>query len=135
MKRGLILGATAVVGVVGAVQYPVGAWSPEFLVGAGSPDLSAARTATAGEQVITGDAVQTRFGTVQVAIVVSNGKLTDIQPLQWPDGRNLQYSSYSIPKLVTSALSAQSAEVSVISGATYTSEGFIQSLQSALAKR
>jgi uncharacterized protein with FMN-binding domain len=95
--------------------------------------------ATAGIQTTysgqaTGDAVQTPFGTVQVQVTIQNGTITDVQALQLPSGggHTGQVSSYAGPQLRSEALTAQSAQIDTISGATYTSEGYIQSLQSAL---
>ena len=65
---------------------------------------------------------------------MQNGKITDLQTLQMPadQRRSQQISSYVAPQLQSEVLSAQSANVNTISGATYTSEGYLQSLQSAL---
>jgi uncharacterized protein with FMN-binding domain len=83
---------------------------------------------------LTGTAVQTPFGTVQVQVTLKNGQITDVQPLQMPNDqrRSQQISQYAAPQLRSEALTAQSAQVDSISGATYTSEGYAQSLQSAL---
>jgi uncharacterized protein with FMN-binding domain len=83
---------------------------------------------------LTGSAVQTPFGTVQVQVTLQNGQITDVQPLQMPNDqrRSQQISQYAAPQLRSEALTAQSAQVDSISGATYTSEGYAQSLQSAL---
>ena len=83
---------------------------------------------------VTGQAVQTPFGTVQVQVTLQNGTITDVQALQLPSGggHTGQVSAYAGPQLRSEALQAQSAQIDTISGATYTSEGYIQSLQSAL---
>lgn len=85
---------------------------------------------------VTGDAVQIPFGTVQVQVTMQNGQITDVQTLQAPNDNphSSSISSYATPQLRSEALQAQSAQVNTISGATYTSEGYLQSLQSALAK-
>jgi uncharacterized protein with FMN-binding domain len=87
-----------------------------------------------GSGQYTGSAVQTPFGTVQVQVTMQNGTITDVQALQLPTGRGhtQQLSSYAGPQLRSEVLQAQSAQVDTISGATYTSEGYMQSLQSAL---
>lgn len=88
-------------------------------------------SATAG--TITGSMVQTRFGPVQVQITVSGGKVTNVQAVQLPSGgRSGQISNYVEPMLASEALQAQSANIDIISGATYTSEAYARSLQSAL---
>jgi uncharacterized protein with FMN-binding domain len=83
---------------------------------------------------VTGDAADTRFGPVQVRITVSNGKLTDVTAVEYPSEspRDQEINSYAIPALNKEALAAGSANIDMISGATYTSQGYINSLQSAL---
>lgn len=83
-----------------------------------------------------GDTAQTRWGPVQVQITVSNGKITDISTLQYPNGdrRSLMISQQVIPWLQQEALRVQTANISGIGGATYTSTGFRNSLASALQK-
>jgi uncharacterized protein with FMN-binding domain len=89
----------------------------------------------AGSGQYTGSAVQIPFGTVQVQVTVANGKITDVQPLQMPGGGHSgQVSSYAAPQLRSEVLQAQSANVDSISGATYTSGAYQQSLQSALSQ-
>jgi uncharacterized protein with FMN-binding domain len=83
---------------------------------------------------LTGSAVQIPFGTVQVRVTMQSGKITDVQTLQMPNDqrRTQEISQYAAPQLRSEVLAAQSAQVDTISGATYTSEGYLQSLQSAL---
>jgi uncharacterized protein with FMN-binding domain len=91
-------------------------------------------TTGAKDGTYTGSSVSTRFGTVQVRVTVSGGKITDVTPLQLTDagGRSVQISNYAAPILRTEVLAAQSAKVNSVSGATYTSTGYLTSLQSAL---
>jgi uncharacterized protein with FMN-binding domain len=83
---------------------------------------------------VTGQAVQIPFGVVQVQVTLQGGKITDVQALQMPSDQrhSSEISSYAAPQLRSEVLQAQSAQIDTISGATYTSEGYIQSLQSAL---
>jgi uncharacterized protein with FMN-binding domain len=83
-----------------------------------------------------GDTSQTRWGPVQVEITLTNGKITDVSTLQYPNGdrRSSNISSRVIPWLQEETLQVQSANISGISGATYTSIGFRNSLASALQK-
>jgi uncharacterized protein with FMN-binding domain len=83
-----------------------------------------------------GASESTRFGNVQVEVVVSGGKITDVKALQLTDdgGRSVQISNYAAPILRSEVLSAQSATVDNVSGATYTTDGYLQSLQSAIDK-
>ena len=82
----------------------------------------------------TGTAVQIPFGTVQVQVTFQNGKITDVQAVQMPSDQrhSAEISSAVAPMLHDEVLQAQSAQVNTISGATYTSMGYLQSLQSAL---
>jgi uncharacterized protein with FMN-binding domain len=83
---------------------------------------------------VTGQAVQIPFGVVQVSVTFQNGKITNVQNVQLPQGdrHTNQISQYAGPQLRTQALQAQSANINGVSGATYTSYGYQQSLQSAL---
>jgi uncharacterized protein with FMN-binding domain len=73
---------------------------------------------------------------MQVEIVVVNGKITDVKALQVTNqgGRSVEISNQAVPILRSEVLAAQSAKVSSVGGATYTSEGYLSSLQSALDK-
>jgi uncharacterized protein with FMN-binding domain len=76
----------------------------------------------------------TRWGDVQVTITVTNGKITDVQVPVYPaeNGRDREINSYALPVLRQEVLSAQSATIDTVSGATVTSDGYIESLQAAL---
>ncbi|MEU0137168.1 FMN-binding protein [Streptomyces sp. NPDC006296] len=89
---------------------------------------------SAGSGTYTGDPVGTQYGTVQVAVSVTQGRITSVKVLQAPDqnGRDQQISSNALPQLTREALHAQSAHIDAVSGASYTSQGYVQSLQSAL---
>ncbi|MEV7389793.1 FMN-binding protein [Streptomyces sp. NPDC091215] len=87
-----------------------------------------------GTKTVTGDTVQTRWGPVQVRVTIKSGKITDVTAVQYPSDnpRDQQINSYALPQLRSEALAAQSAKIDTVSGATYTSGGYQQSLQSAL---
>src|SRR4051795_4156672 len=96
--------------------------------GAGSGSGSSAASAT-----VDGPVVSTRFGPVQVEVVLSAGKVADVVALQLPAGRRSgQISTYSEPILREEALRAQNANIDTVSGATYTSDAYAKSLQAAL---
>ncbi|GGX95105.1 hypothetical protein GCM10010510_45560 [Streptomyces anandii JCM 4720] len=78
--------------------------------------------------------MQTRWGPVQVRITLKSGRITDVTAVSYPtdNPRDQEISSYAIPQLRREALAAQSARIDSVSGATYTSDGYKQSLQSAL---
>jgi uncharacterized protein with FMN-binding domain len=101
-----------------------------------TPSASASPSAAGVTGTWVGSTVETRFGPVQVEIVVTDSKITDIKALQLTNqgGRSVQLSNYAAPILRQEVLAAQSAKVSSVSGATYTSEGYLTSLQSALDK-
>jgi uncharacterized protein with FMN-binding domain len=82
-----------------------------------------------------GQVEQTRYGPVQVAVTIAGRRLTAITFLAVPvdRARSQRISAAAEPLLRSEALAAQSAQVNLLSGATYTSEGFAQSLQSALS--
>lgn len=82
----------------------------------------------------TGSAADTPYGIVQVAAVVSGGKITDIKFLQMPNDQreSMQRTSYAEPQLKQSAINTQSYKIEFVSGATDTSYGFEESLQAAL---
>ena len=82
----------------------------------------------------TGPSVFVSYGNVQVEITVRDGKIVDAQALQSPNGRSQRFSDYALPQLRQETLAAQSASISNISGASYTSYGWYKSLQGALAK-
>ncbi|TDO48344.1 FMN-binding protein [Kribbella sp. VKM Ac-2571] len=78
--------------------------------------------------------VDTQYGPVQVEITVRGGRITKARALQHPsgDGTTDQINSYAVPQLNHEALAAQSANIDTVSGATFTSGGYRESLQSAL---
>jgi uncharacterized protein with FMN-binding domain len=88
----------------------------------------------AASGTFTGDSVNVRYGNVQVKITVENGKITDAQAVQAPSGRNDRWTQMSVPVLRERTLAAQSANISGVSGASFTSYGWYTSLVSALAK-
>ena len=95
---------------------------------------SATATGSYTDGTATGSVISTRFGDVQVEVTISGGAITDVTALQLPDrdGRSRQIASVAEPILREEALTAQSASIDLLSGATYTSEAYAESLQSAL---
>lgn len=103
---------------------------------AASPSSAAKPAASTGTKTVTGDSADTRWGPVQVQITVTDGKVTSAQAVVYPqnNGRDLEINSYAIPALNQEAVTAGSAKIDMISGATVTSGGYLSSLQSALDK-
>ncbi|MER5905300.1 MULTISPECIES: FMN-binding protein [Streptomyces] len=99
-----------------------------------SSEGSSGSTKSTGTKTVTGDTVQTRWGPVQVRVTLKNGKITDVTAVSYPSDnpRDQEINSYALPQLRREALAAQSARIDSVSGATYTSDGYRQSLQSAL---
>lgn len=103
-----------------------------------TPDTTTTDTTTTPSATtpttLTGDAVQTRYGPVQVEITVAGDQITDVQILQvpWNDRRDQQINGYAVPVLIQETTDADSAAIDMVSGATFTSRAYVQSLQSAL---
>ncbi len=97
-----------------------------------TPTKAASNKATAGTFV--GDPYTMRYGTVQVQITINNGKITDAQALQAPSGRDQRYTDMAVPVMRQKTIAAQSANITGVSGASYTAYAWYISLQSALKK-
>ena len=155
MKRALLI-ATGTVGGLGAVLAvtPPQFTSPEnsslAMAGIGAPASSATtqtqtpaantpapapvQTTKSVSGTFTGDSVDVKYGFVQVKITVVNGKITEAQAVQAPSGKNDRWTQKAVPVLRQQTLTAQSANITGASGASYTSYGWYTSLASALAK-
>ena len=110
-----------------------GSGSGSATSGSGSSGSAAGQSSTAASTV-TGDSVGTPYGPVQVRVAVDGSTITDVTVLQYPDqdGHSVQINQYALPQLINETLDAQGSGISMVSGATYTSQGYLQSLQSAL---
>ena len=113
--------------------------APAAALGSPSPGASAAGGATgpAGPaKTVTGAAWPTIYGPVQVRITVSGGKVTAATATEYPAGtsRDVQINAFAIPQLNSETVAAGNAKIDTVSGATYTSQGYLGSLQSALDK-
>jgi uncharacterized protein with FMN-binding domain len=84
----------------------------------------------------TGDVADAFYGNIQVKVTISDGKISDVQFLQYPNDRrnSIEINTYAMPILRQEAISAQSAQVDIVSGATDTSRAFIESLGTALSQ-
>ena len=94
-------------------------------------------TAPSSTRSATGDVVNYNYGTLSVSVAVRGTKITNVQIASLDDGGNFRSQSIdqqSIPILEQETMSAQSANIQSVSGASYTSAGFQQSLQSALSR-
>lgn len=133
----LIIGWQAGSAAMSTTQPSVTATSSGTTGGTTSTTTTTTTTTVASaDGTYTGDDVNTRFGSVQVEITVSSGQITDVTALQLTDadGRSRQISNRAAPILQSEVIAAQSSNVNNVSGATYTSDAYLQSLQSAIDK-
>ena len=105
--------------------------------GAASPSASGSSGSgsTSGTtRTVKGNVVQTEWGAVQVQVKITGTKLVDVTALQYPNDnhKDVEINNRALPRLRTAALAAQSADIDTVSGATVTSNGYRESLQSAL---
>ena len=122
---------TAVAATAPAAQPTTTGATPTPSASSSSP---AAGKSSSGTKTYTGSTASTRWGDVQVTITVTNGKITDVQVPVYPsgNGRDQEINAYALPILTQETLQAQSANIDTVSGATVTSDGYLQSLQAAL---
>ena len=140
MRRSPIVLAATVVGTAGVMAFhPHTPAVQSATATTGTAPTTATATpakTSSGARTATGNAVDTQYGTAQVRVTVKGGKITDIEALQLQgnDPRSLQISSSAEPILKQEALAKQSANIDAVSGASFTSASYTQSLQSALDK-
>ena len=157
MRRTLFAVSSTIAGLVMLLSFktqapavttpPAAIGTPD--TGGGPADPTAAPTASGGTAAggtasggtasggtFTGDAADTRWGPVQVQITVANGAVTAVTAVDYPQNnqRDVEINQFAIPQLDREATAARSATIDTVSGATVTSNGYIQSLQSALDK-
>ena len=130
---------TAVVLLFGystSTSGPAGVGGQSSAVASGNPVRGGSTGTSATAVTVTGPAVSTRWGDVQVAITLDGSTITDVTVPVYPtgNGRDQQINAYALPMLISDTLDAQSADIDMITGATVTSEGYVQSLQGALDK-
>ena len=141
MRRSPIVLTATVAGTAGVLAFHPHSPAVQTATAA-SPAATPAATATAtatsnsGSASATGDSIATQYGNAQVRVTVANGKIVKLQAveLQGNDPRSLQISSSAEPVLRQEVLAKQTAAVDAVSGATFTSASYMQSVQSALDK-
>ena len=101
------------------------------------PQGSIAKNLPAGETAVNGKVASTSYGPVQIQLIKRASKIVKVAVLVQPTNtlHDVQIGEFAFPKLISETLAAQDAKIDAVSGATYTSAGYIQSLQSALDKR
>ena len=114
-------------------SVPSTAAAPGVVPGTPGPSGSA-RSGSTKNLTVNGTVAKTRWGPVQVQVIITNGKITDVRTLRRPSGndRDEEINAYAIPQLRAEVLSAQSANIDAVSGASVTSGGYVESLQAAL---
>jgi uncharacterized protein with FMN-binding domain len=117
-----------------------GSATPAPATGSTSDGSSATGTdsgATSDTVTIVGSVEQNRYGAVQVAVTFSGSQITSVQTLQAPsrERESAEISDRAVPVLAQEVVTAQSAHIDTVSGATYTSEGYRDSVQSAIDQR
>ena len=112
---------------VAAAAAPTGAATP-------TPSSSSTSPTSSGTKTYRGSVAQTWWGPLQVTITVTHGTITDVAVPTYPNSnrRDEEINAYALPVLRQETLSAQSADIDSVSGATVTSDGYKQSLQAAL---
>lgn len=90
--------------------------------------------AKGGTVTVVGSTVQTPYGPLQLSVTFNGAKIADVQALQYPSwhGESVRINQYAIPQLTQEAVAANSANINGVSGATFTSEAYVQSLQAAI---
>ncbi|HSZ39719.1 MAG TPA: FMN-binding protein [Trebonia sp.] len=154
MRRVILAVTATVAGLVALLAFK--SHSPEGSVDSQSAPLSGVGTGTAGsdtgganvqgeagansvklapgERAVTGNVANTNYGPVQIQLIVKAGKIVKVNVLEQPTSteEDVQIGQYAFPKLIAETLSSQSARIDTVSGASYTSGGYIKSLQSAI---
>jgi uncharacterized protein with FMN-binding domain len=134
-----VTGATSQTAIVSGVTKnntgsTGGGGSPASAGPGGSGSRSTSKAATKATKTVTGAVASTQWGPVQVQLTISGKTITKVAVVQYPNGnsRDAEINSQALPILMQETTSAQSANIDMVSGATVTSTGYLQSLQSAL---
>ncbi len=139
MKRALLIAGGTVGGLGAVLMITPPNLSKTTLIAIDTAVPGATPTMAPAQPVgvsgsFTGSVANTRYGPVQVKIVVKNGKIVDAQAVQAPTGSNDRYTQQAVPVLREQTIAAQSANVQGVSGASFTSYGWYESLASAIAQ-
>jgi uncharacterized protein with FMN-binding domain len=144
MRRVILAVTGTVAGLVALLSFKTHSAEPSGGTLSGTPAQAGTGSTTVGsttttalpvgERAITGNVANTAYGPVQVQLVVKANKIVKVSILEQPASttRDLQIGQFAFPKLIAETISSQSARIDSVSGATYTSGGYIKSLQSAL---
>jgi len=116
------------------VQLPGSPGSASQLRSSNKRGPATSKSSRPGPATYTGDSADTQWGPVQVQIKVQGGKITGSEAVQYPqnNGRDAEINGFALPVLDQEVVQQQSASIDTVSGATVTSDGYLQSLQSAI---
>jgi uncharacterized protein with FMN-binding domain len=131
MRRIVIVSLTTIAAVALLFSYHTSTNSSAL---AGSAVIRQRGTSGSGSATFTGDVADTRWGPVQVRVTIQGGRITSAEAVQYPDEnrRDVQINGEALPILSRQVVQEQSAVIDTVSGATVTSDGYRQSLQSAI---
>lgn len=136
VRRAVLAGAATVSGIVLLLSLKPASDPGAASAAGGAPPVAAQSPQGgrgAGSGTVTGDVARTEYGPVQVRLTVADGRITGAEAVQAPKGgRSDQVTADAVPQLNRAAVAAGNADIDAVSGATYTSAGYKQSLQSAL---
>jgi uncharacterized protein with FMN-binding domain len=129
--------AATVGGSGGSSSSPSSSGASAATVPGEFPQGSLAGKLPAGETAVDGQVASTAYGPVQIQLIKQNSKIVKVAVLEQPANtlHDIQIGAFAFPKLISETLAAQNGKIDTVSGASYTSAGYIQSLQSALDKR
>ncbi len=142
MKKLLLVGFVIVVFVLYSIYHNNSTTAVPVSTNKNTSDTTATEASVNTSQraykdgTYTGSAADAIYGTIQVQATIQNGKISDVQFLQYPNDRDdsIQINQQAMPVLKQEAIQAQSANVDIVSGATDSSQAFMQSLASALSQ-
>jgi uncharacterized protein with FMN-binding domain len=139
MRRVILAVTGTVAGLVALLSFKTHSGEPSEAALSPAPAQAGTGSTTttalpAGERAIAGNVANTAYGPVQIQLVVKANKIVKVSILEQPSSteHDLQIGQFAFPKLIAETLTTQSARIDSVSGATYTSGGYIKSLQSAL---
>jgi uncharacterized protein with FMN-binding domain len=130
MRRAILAVTATVAGLVALLSLKTHSASSERAVATPQPTAALPQ----GERAITGNVANTAYGPVQVQLVVKATRIVTVNILEQPASteHDLKLGQIAFPRLIGETITAQSSRIDTVSGATYTSGGYIRSLQSAL---
>ncbi|MEH0574891.1 MULTISPECIES: FMN-binding protein [Streptomyces] len=128
MKRAIPVLVLSVAGLIPVWRYEPSTGTTSTTEAASTPSVSSS-TSSSGSTTITGTTVTTEKGDVQVQVTYEGGRITAVKMLKQP---NHPQTTAAVPKLIAETLTAQSADIDTVSGATLTSNGYKESLQAAI---